>query len=104
MQTVKKIRRTLQVLSVIFYPGRPVSACRRPEGSTCMFVHCGQVRVPPTIVNFQCPALADIVVQQLIFQIIILANAGIHTGQYIGFHGCPIKEFGHDGNSKHKTL
>jgi len=42
--------------------------------------------------------------QQLIYQIVILANAGIHTVQYIGFHGYPIKEFGHDGNSKHETL
>ena len=36
--------------------------------------------------------------------VVILANAGNHAFQYTGLHGCPIKEFEHDGNSKPEIL
>jgi len=38
------------------------------------------------------------------YQVVFLANAGIHSFQDIGLHGCPIKNFGHDGNSYHEPL
>jgi len=93
---------------------------------TCSTRHCAGHQTHDTALVRQksnpelihpLPLLNNIVIQQLIYQIVILANAGNHTVQYIGFDGCPIKEFGqkvnaacgreatlgYDGNSKHET-
>jgi len=72
------------------------------------------------------PHECGIVNHELSYQVVFLANAGIHSFQYIDLHGCPIKEFGqkvnvtegnargaacgreatlgYDGHSKHDSL